>query len=398
MQPSMTITRKNIKRLVQLALIVLFLLLTAGVTWFLRATKPIAEGKEEVINLPLVEIAKVAFQDYTLDVSSQGVVQPKKRTMVSSELAGKVTWMSEKFTTGGQFEKDEVILRIDETSYQTALAQAQAALAEAEVALTTERARAEQARRDWQRLGRGQISSLALREPQIKGVEASIAAAEVALDKARSDLTRTSIVAPYTATVANKGTEIGNFLAPGAPIGEFFQTTPLEVRLPLALDDLRFVNTGKGGSILGDLELSTNLGNQRITWQARIDRTEGQVDPQSRSIYVISEIIPDDETEKPLKLQPGLFLDATISGKAFKNVARIPAAAFLDLERVVIVDEFNKLKFRPVEVLRRDGPYVYVTAGLKDGERLCVTDLPTMIEDTEVQVREAADGLKQEVN
>ena len=269
-----------------------------------------------------------------------------------------------------------------------AVAEAKAALIEAEVTLATEEARAEQARLDWKRLGKGEASPLTLREPQVRNAKSQIEAAKAKLEKAQRDLERTVIKAPFDATVSAKATEIGNFLAPGSPIGEFFQTAPLEVRTPLSLHDLRFLNTTPDGDIIGDVTLTTTIGDRTAKWKGRIDRTEGQVERESRAIYLISEIDPKQNRKgNPIAPQPGLFVNTAISGRKFDHVARVPATAFLDLNRVVLVSQEGKLEFREVKVLRREGDYVYVTDGLNEGERLCLTELATMIEGTPVETR-----------
>lgn len=377
----------HIKRFAQLIVIVAFILLAAILMFLLNKSKPIAKTKEAEKTVPLVEYQQVNKASIEINVPSQGLVQPKKRTQLASEISGKVIWMNEKFVVGGQFNTDEEILRIETAALQTVLTQAESQLIEAQVRLTNEQALAAQARRDWQRLGTGQPTELALRIPQIKNAEARITAAKASIEKAKLDLTKTVIRAPFPATVARKNTEIGNFLAPGSPIGEFFQTTPLEVRLPIPLDEIPFLDTGSGGEILGKLTLSTQLANDTLLWDATITRTEGQIDQSSRSMFVISDIDPKAKSNNPLQLQPGLFLDATISGKTFEDIAIVPANAFLDLDTVVVINKQDQLEFRPVKVLRREDNFVYVSQGLNENDRICITELATMIEGTTVKAR-----------
>lgn len=392
--------RKFLKRFLQIFLILGFISAAGFFIWLLNITKPVAVEKKIETQKPLVEITPVKFEDITIQVPSKGLIQAKKRTQLSSELSGKVKSISDQFIVGGTFKEGETILEIESSDYTAALAQAEANLVEAEVTLTTELARAEQANRDWKRLGSGKPSALTLREPQIRNARSRVAASKAAVEKARNDLAKTVIRAPFNATVASKSTEIGNYLAPGSPLGEFFQTSPLEIRLPLALDEVRFLNSSTDGEIFGDVIIATALGNQIVEWKARIDRTEGQIDQQSRSIHLISDITSSQNQETPVKLQPGLFLTASIIGKTFPDIAKVPAAAFLDLTRVILVNSKNKLEFREVTVLRREGDYVYVSEGVNEGEKLCLTELSTMIEGTEVEtrLRVPANQAKVEVN
>jgi RND family efflux transporter MFP subunit len=381
-------TPKSLKRFLQGFVILGFLVVAVFLVWFLKATKPEALEKSAEVDKPLVEVMPVRFASITVKVDSQGMIQAKKRTQLASELSGKVVQISDKFNKGGQFKEGETILELDSSSYLAAVAEAEAALVEAEVELTTEKAKAEQARLDWQRLGKGKASALTLREPQLRRAESQISATKATLAKAKRDLQRTVIKAPFDATVSAKSTEIGNFLAPGSPVGEFFQTAPLEVRTPLSLHELQFLNTSPDGKIIGDVTLTTTIGDQEAKWKGRIDRTEGQVERESRAIYLISEIDPkQNRVGNPIPPQPGLFVNTGISGRKFDHVARVPATAFLDLNRVVLVSKEGKLEFRAVKVLRREGDYVYVSDGLNENENLCLTELATMIEGTLVESR-----------
>ncbi len=377
---------KIFQRFLQVFLVLGFLLVAAFFVWLLAATRPEAAQKSTPPEPPLVEVQPVALTAIELSIPSQGLIRAKRRTDLAAQVSGKIVWTSEQFLSGGRFREGESIVRIDPSDYESALAQAQATLVEAEVLLTTERARAEQARRDWDRLGRGTASPLTLRKPQIRSAESQVEAARAAVQRAQQDLERTDIKAPFEATVAEKRTEIGNFVAAGSPVAELFQTTPLEVRLPLAVDEIVFLQTGKDGAISGDVLLTTTVGNRTAQWNGKINRTEGEIDRDSRSLFVVADIFPA-ESPSPIDLQPGLFVEAAISGIRVENIAQVPATAFLDLERVALVTSENRLAFRKVTVLRREGNIAFVTAGLEEGDLLCLTELATMIEGTKVRTR-----------
>ena len=95
-----------------------------------------------------------------------------------------------------------MILRIDASDYDAALAQAKSNLEEARMALVSEEARAKQAERDWKSLGTGgEASDLTLRKPQLASARAKVEAAETAVKKAERDVERATVEAPYAARV-----------------------------------------------------------------------------------------------------------------------------------------------------------------------------------------------------
>ncbi len=350
-------------------------------------TQPEAKKKTETVPLPVVEFVKVAIEDVSVVVPSQGMVEAARTTSLAAEVGGKVIMVSDKFDVGGQFEKDEVLLEIDQADYKAALARTESALAQAELTLATEETRAEQALKDWKKLGGGgQPSDLTVRKPQLAAAKAGIEAAKADVEKAKRDLERTKVRAPFAGTLEMINTELGSYLAPGTPVADLFENAPFEVRLPVSLDDARFVQANAEGELMGDVEINSNTRG----WDAKIVRSEGRIDRTSRSMHLVAEIsgVRDGAGTGALPLQPGLFVQAEIQGRTVTDVARVPFPAFVDLNRVTLIDPDNKLRFREVEILRREGDVVLVSSGLKAGDRVCLTELADMIEGREVDPRE----------
>lgn len=372
------------KKPVRFLIVAIILGCGAFASFVLWQTRPVAEKKENKVVPTVVEVIPVREELIALTVFSQGIVESARRSLLASEVAGKVVSVSAKFDPGGIFSEGEPLLQLDSSDYEAALAQSQASLAEARTALELEKAKSDQARRDWERLGSGgKPEDLALRGPQLRSAEAHVQASAAAVKKAETDLARTTIKAPFHAVVAKTMTEIGSYVTPGAAVAEIFQTSPYEIRLPLSVDEMTFLKFNARREPVGEVKIFTQAAGITSTWQAKIIRTEREVDRASRSIYVVAEI-DSHQSEEGITLQPGLFVQASISGRTVNNATRIPVTAFLDLTRVVIVDSANRLHFRKVKVLKRQGNEVIVSEGLKDGERLCLTELAGIVEGAEV--------------
>jgi len=178
-------------------------------------------------------------------------------------------------------------------------------------------------------------------------------------------------------------TEIGSYLTPGMEVAEVFGTSPYEVRLPLSVDEVAFLNTDAEGNPTGSVEVSTSAAGETRKWTANIVRTEGEIDRATRSVHVIAEIGADG-SGKGMAPRPGMFVQASIPSREMPDVAKIPFSAFLDLDRVTVVDPDDRIRFRSVKVVHREGEDVYVSSGLEKGDRVCVTELPDVIEGTRV--------------
>jgi RND family efflux transporter MFP subunit len=356
------------------------LVLAIAVASLLWATKPEATKNPPSTALPIVEVQPIQYGTYTFEIPSQGLVEATRRSQLAAEVAGRIVAVSPKFHAGYQVQEGEVLLTMERTDHEAALANAKANLANTEASLASEVARADQAERDWRKLGSGgEAPDLVKRGPQRRSAEAMVAASAAAVTQAESNLQRTEIRAPYAAVIASTSTDLGSYLSPGAPVAEIFATAPYQVRLPLSLDEAAFLPNDATELGKNPVPISVEVGGVESQWSGRIVRTEGEIDQSSRSLYLVAEVSPNPD-EGGIPLQPGLFIEATIPSRPIPQLAPIPFAAFLDLKRVAVVDDNNQLHFREVTVAHRERDLVYVSAGLVEGERVCLTELPGMVE------------------
>ena len=67
-----------------------------------------------------------------------------------------------------------------------------------------------------------------------------------------------------------------------------------------------------------------------------------------------------------------LFVKASISGISVPRVVKVPRAAMIDGDKVLLVRE-GRLEIRPVEVLRTQEDVVIVKDGIEEGELIVLT-------------------------
>ncbi len=355
-----------------------------GLCVLLFITKPEAEKNDDKVSLPAVNVLTAVYEPVEVDLPSQGVIQSTRRIQLAAEVAGKIVNVNKKFESGESFAVGDVLLELEDSDYKAALAQAESTVADMEAVLIQEKARAAQAERDWKKLGGGKKpDSLVLRIPQLKSAEAKLASAEAMVAKAQSDLKRTKITAPFPVTISSTMVELGGFVSPGMPVAEMFQTSSFEVRLPMSIDDAHFLQSDEKGNPKGKIKVTATSAGITQSWDGEISRTEREIDRATRSLYIIASIDPKSVGEG-VALQPGLFIQAKITGRTLPKATRIPFSAFLDLKRIVIVDENDELRYRDVEIIRRDGDDILVSAGVKEGERISLTELPNLREGVKV--------------
>ena len=338
-----------------------------------------------------VEARKLAKTGYSTKVTSQGVVRARTESTLIPEISGKIVDVSEDFRNGGFFEQGELLVKIDPSDYETALVVAKAAVTQAEATLEQERAQAEQARENWKSLGDGsKPSPLALREPQLAQAQANLNSAMARVAEAERNLARTEVRAPYAGRILEKRVDIGQFVSTGTIMASIYAIDYAEIRLPLSDDQLGYVDVPERyrGDAAEDIAegpavtLKGKVGRKEVTWSGQVVRTEGSFDASSRQLFVIAQV--DDPYGRTTSGQPplkvGQFVTAEIDGSRLEDVFVIPRSALRSGDEVLIINDENKLFRRSVEVVWGDEQNVVADGKLKEGELLCLTQVPFAVD------------------
>lgn len=378
-------------------LIALLIAIAGGLTAIAIVSSPLqTDQHEDIVKLPVVQVMTVKPERLRMDVRSQGRVMAQTEIDLVTGVSGNIIKISPAFVSGGFFRKGDLLVSIDPAEYDLRVAQAQARMMEAQYQLTREEAEAEQARDEWRHLGQGDPNPLSLRIPQLKEKKAKLAAEQEELKNARLLRQRTDIRAPFDGRVRSKEVGMGQYLSSGTVLGRIYNSDLAEVRLPLSTHELAFVDfpdlpdrlqSTKGARV----RLTASYRGQQQAWLGYIVRSEGVVDKETGMTMLVGQI-PDPFNQADSKsktsgtaipsvsLPMDLFVEAFIEGKWFGNLVILPIRALLKDNRVAIVDHDNRLRFRTVEVLRKEYDQAIIKAGLSEGERVFVAGLHHPVE------------------
>ena len=384
MEPRMPVVAADAGRRRQLLLAAAVIAAGCLVAILLYATRPVLQPQQLERPLLAVRTVRAVPVDVPLVVRSQGAVAPHTEAELIPEVSGRVVWMSPSLRSGGRFAAGEVLLRIDDSDYRNGVGAAEAVLMRAQ-------AEAEFARFESERmatlLGR-ELASRSQAENASRArrvAESVLKEAEVALERARLDLARTAISAPFSGRVRSARVDIGQTLSRGDRIATLYATEYMEVRLPIADRPLAFLDPAliRSGIVAGGdaapVSLHAEFGGQRWNWEGRIVRTEGEIDAASRMVHVVARVEnPDAPEQAPLPV--GLFVQAEIRGQTARGVIELPRTALRDGDRVLVVDAEDRLRFRAVTLLRADRDTVLVSSGIEAGERVCISPLQLVVD------------------
>ncbi len=339
--------------------------------------------KKEVLNLDLlVDVVELEVSTENFEIKSQGTVRPRTQTVVSAEVSGSIVDISPKFIAGGVFEAGEVLLRIDPSNYTIAVDRTKALVNQRQIEFD----------------GAKKLRSQGYRaEAELASAAAALASAQSELVAAQRNLERTYIRLPYEGMVLSKEADLGQFVNPGTRIGETFAIDIAEVRLPLTDQDLAFVKIPstaeitKTGVAEGPLvKLSATQKGSYVEWDAQIVRSEGVVDERSRVTYSVARVIdPYQLHGSGTPLPIGTFVSAMIAGSNAVDVMRVPRAAVRGSNQLLFVNDENKIEIRPVQILRADSQYAYVSGGAEPGERITVTAIEAPTNGMSVRTEES---------
>lgn len=374
-------------------LIVIGALLAA---YALVASRAQPETRQPDSVLPVVRAHLVELETVDLSVPSQGTVTPRTESVLVPEVAGRILKVAPAFAAGGFFEAGTPLVEIDTHDYRQALVQARSLEAQARLRVAQIDAEAQLARDEWKTLGRGEATPLTLFEPQLAEAQAALEAALAGVARAEKNIERTVVRAPYAGRVRTKQVDVGQVVMPGTPLAVVYAVDYAEVRLPLADDELAYLDLpmgyrGESAVKRGPrVTLRASFGGQLHAWEGRIVRTEGMIDPQSRMIHTVARI--KDPYGKAVEGRPplaaGMFVDAEIAGKTLESVAVIPRRALRPDGRILVIDDENRLRYREIEIARAQQKTLIVSAGLQAGERVCTSNLSAVIDGMRVDVAE----------
>jgi len=368
-------SRNTIRWVATVVVIIVMLGLSYFLFKWLKSNGPKAEGVEPPQFVVTAKYTTLQFEDYSVILETQGQVVPKRSTIIAAEIAGRMVSVSDQLEVGGVLTSGDRLVEIDASDYQAALSSSLAAVADAMLLLDQENARAQQATRDWAKLGRsGAPSDLVLRKPQLASAQARLSAAKASVIQAEKNLERTEVFVPYHSRVQRVMSNLGTYVTPGTPIAEVVSDGEVEVRLPMTLEDYGYLNS-EGL----DIDLSATIGGLRHQWKAKMVRSEGKVDRQTLTTMIVASVLPE-ETKERFALPPdGLFVQANWAGRTLKEVFVIPRLALHANNEVFLVGNEDKLVRRKVVVTRTEGNSVVISKGLSEGERLIISPLSTPV-------------------
>lgn len=315
------------------------------------ASKAMAETTTETLVLQNIP------QQFELDATLEAVNQ----STVSAQTSGAV--QSVLFDVNDRVEKGDLLLEIDNTQQQAALAQAKANLAQALAQNEDAQVLLKRNQRLFRQgtLSQGELDSTSARA---KSSAAAVEAANAGVRQAREQLAYTQVRAPYSGIVRARHIEAGELVAPGTPL-----------MTGLSLDRLRAVADAPqrlAQQYHSPQQISIRV-NGTLIEPAKVTRYP-YADNQLHSVRIRAELPANTQ-----QLIPGSWAKMLIT-TGERQAITVPKTAIIQRSELsaVYISDNGTSKLRQVRTGNRYQDRVEVLSGLNAGDTIFVDGYDTL--------------------
>jgi multidrug efflux system membrane fusion protein len=332
-----------------------------------------------------VLVAAAQKADVPVYLYAVGTTKALNTVTVRSQVDGKL--MEVAFKEGQDVKKDDVLARIDPTTYQAQLDQAVAKKSQDEALLAN-------AKIDLDRYEKLAITNSINRQQAdtqkslVAQLGAQVQSDQGAIDNARAILAYTTIRAPLDGRTGIRQVDEGNIVHASDSTGivVITQLKPISVFFSLPQQNLDQVN-----SAFAKAPLAAEA--QRSDNDAIIDRgvlkvVDNQVDATTGTVKLKAEFPNAD-----LQLWPGQFVNVRLLIDTLKQVVTIPTGA---VQRgpngtfVYVVKDDNTATMRPITVQKQDEVQTVVSKGLEPAERVVTTGFARLTDGSHVAISDGS--------
>lgn len=315
-----------------------------------------------------------------------GTITAKREADLSPRVAGLVSVADAE--TGFAAQKDDVLVRLDDTLAKIELREQELALEAAHA----ERANAERRLNEAKELGDANFprTERETRETAFRLSEVAVQQAANALQRQREIVERHQIIAPFDGIVVSKSAEVGEWVQTGNPVLHFVGTSELRLDIEVPQEQLNVVLQTQAVSVY-----LSKKSSQPIS--ARIEARSPKVNPQTRTFMVRLAL-----ANPPENVKPGMSAEASFKPASVRDqlvISRDAIIRFGDGRTIVWVVQNNSgeshAKKREVELGNTRGNRIEVVSGLEKTDFVVVRGNESLQEDQLVRVTESTNTRKE---
>lgn len=362
---------------------------TIMISYYWITNRPQTERRPPRSEAVLVEVQPVRLKTEQVVLRTMGSVVPAARIQLAARVTGQITAISPAFAPGGVFAADAMILQVDQRDYELAVAQQEGNLTRAEADVRIEMGQQSVARSEYELL-MDTIDmpdlELLLRKPQLASREAAVEIARNALDKAKLDLERTAIRAPFNAVVLARSVELGAYVSPGISLATLAGTDEFWIEVSVPVNDLAWITIPDAEDAVGAVARvyhPTAWGNEFYR-TGHVQRLLPELEAQGRMARVLitvqDPLLLNSVEPQEHKLLLDSFVRVLIEGREVPDVARIPRTWLHEGDTVWVMTSENTLDIRQSTVIWGADDEVLISEGLRAGDTIVTSALAAPVQ------------------
>ncbi len=413
------------KKILRVVLPLIVVAAGAGVAMKLVKTRPKAKRAKMSKAALVVEVMQARPETATTTVTGMGTVVPERTVTLQAQVGGELVHESPDFEVGGRLRRGETVARIDATEHELAVKQREADVARAKFEIQLEKGRRAVASREWKLLDKSIKASadgkrLALRLPHKELAAATLSSAQSALARAKLNVRRTKVQAPFDAIVRAARASVGPLVGPGRPQAARVSpgrdlgtvSVPMDKLSWLAVPGLNAdvehgararisqqtgaapsLRSGVVTRVLGDLDAAGRMARVVVAVDRPLALGDKAKPGDADSSAADKGLKPAGEqsgaTAKlaTLPLLLGAYVRVDIDGRKLHGVYRVPRMALREGDTVWIADAKDALEIRKIDIVWRQKQAV-LARGLNPGERIITSRIPSPVPGMAVRTRD----------
>ncbi|PMR73242.1 efflux RND transporter periplasmic adaptor subunit [Billgrantia endophytica] len=364
--------------------------------WWLISQPPRVERRMAVETPPpLVDVVVAQQRAAAPALHGFGRVIAEREAHLASRVAGQLLDFAPGTLPGMVVEAGAPLAHLDDADLRLALREAEAALVQAQAQLAMERGEQQRAQAEYQSFGRdlpADRRALVLREPQLRVAEAEVERASTARDRARLDLERATLSAPWRGMVQARLLGAGSEVTSGTELLHLVDVSRFWVRASLPGEALAWLAPAAGEESGSPVALTSRgwpIGHERHGALIAVLPALEENGLQAQLLVAVDDPLGLDGKAPPLRLGDVVRLDFTTNPQA--DLFVLPAAALRPGDEVWVLDEDNRLRRRSVDVVHLSDDRVLLGAGLENDLQVVVSQLGQPREGMRLRPR-VADG------
>lgn len=332
------------------------------------ATAAGSSGKRAGGGVTAVKLAQATTTDLPLIERAFGTAQAPQVATINARIASQV--LNVPVTDGQMVKKGDLLIELDDRTFQATLAKDQAALAKDQALLENANVQAQRAKTLVSR-NAGPQSDVDTATAAAKSAEQVVESDKAQVESDKLQIEFTKITAPFDGKLGQLNVVPGNLVSAtlGTGLMTVTQLQPLKVafRIPdKVLGAIRAKLDANDDVTVRVLASSTKtvLDTGKVTF------IDSSVDVGSGTIGMAT-TVPNDK----LQLWPGQHVDVEVQYGVLKNSVTIPAVAIQIGQKgsyVWKVDDQMKVTLTPIEVGRFEEAIAAITKGLNVGDQVVI--------------------------